>query len=41
MSRSRQTDRIDLSDALIGALAVAYALGSIAAIGIALGRLAH
>jgi hypothetical protein len=30
-----------LSDALIGALAVAYTLGSIAAIGAALGSLAH
>ena len=31
----------DLLDALIGALAVAYTLGSIAAIGAVLGSLAH
>ncbi len=41
MSRPRRTDRIDASDALIGALAVAYTLGSIAAIGAALSSLAH
>ena len=38
MTRPGQTD---LSDALIGALAVAYTLGSIAAIGAALSSLAH
>ena len=38
MSRPGQTD---LSDALIGALAIAWTLGSVAAIGAALGSLAH
>ena len=38
MPRPGQTDQWD---ALIGALAVAYTLGSIAAIGAALGSLAH
>jgi hypothetical protein len=38
MTRLRQTDLID---ALTGALGVAYVLGSLAAIGAALGSLAH
>lgn len=41
MPRPRQTGLIDLSDALIGVLAAAYILGSVAAIGAALGSLAH
>jgi hypothetical protein len=38
MPRPGQTN---LSDALIGALAIAWTLGSVAAIGAALGSLAH
>ena len=41
MPRPRKTDRIDLSDALIGALGFTYTLGSIAAIGAALSSLAQ
>jgi hypothetical protein len=41
MPRLFKTSRIDLSDALIGALAIAWNLGSIAAIGAVLGGLAH
>lgn len=41
MPRPRQPHAVDVPDALIGAFAVAYALGSIAAIGVALSCLAH